>query len=63
MTQRNMIVDETFDDSGYPVLGSEVQEADDRRRYQLRSNQEKFKEVDNSMGTRWERERESPDNE
>lgn len=30
MTQRDMIVDETFDDSSYPVLGSEVQEADDR---------------------------------
>ena len=30
MTQRNMIIDETFNDSGYPVLGSEVQEADDR---------------------------------
>lgn len=33
------------------------------RRYQLRSNPEKFEEVDNNVGTRSEREPESPENE
>lgn len=33
------------------------------RRYQLRSNPEKFEEVDINVGTRWEREPESPENE
>ncbi len=33
------------------------------RRYQLRSIPEKFEEVDNNVGTRWEREPEPPENE
>jgi hypothetical protein len=33
------------------------------RRHRLRSNPEEFEEVDNNVGTRWEREPESPENE
>jgi hypothetical protein len=56
-----MIIDETFDDLVTLLVLSSRKQMIGLRRYQLRSNPEKFEEVDNNVGTRWEREPESPE--